>query len=100
MEIYEAAASFTTDERFKAWEYASLLTRNEGFRKLEIVSLDAEGKAAAAFTLPMDGNDEAVQGLLGDIMGNGLGALMGVLGEEVPEVMSLIGAFSGDAMAG
>ena len=44
MEIYEAAASFTTDERFKAWEYASLLTRNEGFRKLEIVSLDAEGK--------------------------------------------------------
>lgn len=64
------------------------------------LSLDAEGKAAAAFTLPMDGNDEAVQGLLGDIMGNGLGALMGVLGEEVPEVMSLIGAFSGDAMAG
>ena len=44
MEIYEAAASFTTDERFKAWEYASLLTRKEGFRKLEIVSLDAEGK--------------------------------------------------------
>lgn len=43
MEIYEAAASFTTDERFKAWEYASLLTRQEGFRKLEIVSLDAQG---------------------------------------------------------
>ncbi len=64
------------------------------------LSMDAAGKTALAIEMPMDGNDEAVQDLLGDIMNNGFGTLVSVLGEEVPEVMSLIGAFAGNAMAG
>lgn len=64
------------------------------------LSLDAAGKTEVTVEMPMDGNDEAVQGLLGDVMSNGVGALIAVLGEEVPEVMSLMGAFSGGAMAG
>ncbi len=64
------------------------------------LSMDGAGKTAIAIEMPMDGNDEAVQGLLGDVMSNGVGALIAVLGEEVPEVMSLMGAFSGGAMAG
>ena len=64
------------------------------------LSLDADGKTVVAVEDAMsDQSGEVVQGLLGDVMGNGLGALVGVLSEEAPEVMSLFGAFSG-AMAG
>jgi len=62
------------------------------------LSVDTAGKTAVALALPMDGNDESVQGLLGDIMMNGLGGLMGTLSEQVPEIASMLG---GDAaMAG
>ena len=38
-----------------------------------------------------DANSEAAQGLYGDIQANGLGALMGVVMQQVPELGSLMG---------
>ena len=58
------------------------------------LAVDGAGKTAVAIELPMDGNDEALQGLLGDIMANGLGSLMGALSAQVPEAMSLMGMAS------
>ena len=63
------------------------------------LSMDAEGKTVlAAEELMQDMNSEAAQGLFGDIMGNGLGTLMGALSEQVPEVAGLLSG--GAAMAG
>lgn len=60
------------------------------------LSLDAAGKTALSVEEIMaDQSGEAVQGLLGDVMGNGLGTLMGTLSSEVPEIASLMGMLSG-----
>ena len=38
-----------------------------------------------------DANGEAAQGLYGDIQANGLGALLGLVMQQVPEVAGLMG---------
>lgn len=54
--------------------------------------VDAEGKTALAIEQIMaDGNSEAAQGLYADIQANGLGALMGVAMQQVPELGALLG---------
>ncbi len=54
--------------------------------------MDAEGKTALAIEEVMaDGNSEAAQGLYADIQANGLGALMGVAMQQVPELGALLG---------
>lgn len=64
------------------------------------LSMDAEGKTVLAVEDVMnDQTGETVQGLMGDIMGNGLGSLMGVLSEQVPEIAGLLSMFSGAMMA-
>lgn len=73
----------------------TVTTAQGGERTLPV---DAAGKTTVPFSLPMNGDDEAVQGLMGDIMINGLGALMGVLGEQVPELAGML--MGGAAMAG
>lgn len=61
--------------------------------------VEAEGKTALAIEEVMsNGNSEAAQGLYADIQANGLGALMGVAAQQVPEFMSLLSG--GAAMAG
>ena len=61
------------------------------------LSLDTAGKSVLAVEDAMnDQSGQAVQGLLGDLMTNGLGTLM-----QLPEVANLMGLFSGNtAMAG
>ena len=62
------------------------------------LSTDAAGKTVLAVEDAMsDESGEAVQGLLGDVMANGLGELMGVAMEAVPEIGSLLGMFMGGA---
>lgn len=62
---------------------------DDGDRTLPV---NAEGKTVlAAEEIMADGNGEAAQGLYGDVMTNGLGALMGVAMEQVPELGSLMG---------
>ena len=54
--------------------------------------VDASGKTAMAVEeIMQDANSEAAQGLYGDIQANGLGALMGVVMQQVPELGSLMG---------
>ena len=62
--------------------------------------VDGAGKTTLAIEDAMSGEGDAVQGLAGDFMANGLGALMGTLSEQVPEIASLMGMMSGTAMAG
>lgn len=66
------------------------------------LAVDATGKTVLAVEDAMsDQSGEAVQGLMGDIMTNGLGSLMTALSTEVPDVAGLIGMFTGGAaMAG
>ena len=55
------------------------------------LSLDAEGKTVLAVEDVMsDQTGAASQGLLGDIMMNGMGGLMGTLTEQVPEISALM----------
>ena len=57
--------------------------------------VDAEGKTALALEDVMqDANSEAAQGLYGDIQTNGLGALLGIVMQQVPELGSLMGQAS------
>lgn len=66
-------------------------------------TLDAtgEGKTVVAVEDAMSGQGDAMNGLMGDIMTNGMSAL-GVLTQQVPEVAGLMGMFmgGGEAMAG
>lgn len=56
----------------------------------------ADGKTVLAVEDAMaDQSGEAVQGLLGDVMVNGLGDLISVLSEAVPEAGALLGMFTG-----
>ena len=60
--------------------------------------VEDEGKTALAIEQVMaDGNSEAAQGLYADIQANGLGALMGVAMQQVPELGQLM---AGMGMAG
>ena len=62
---------------------------DDGDRTLPV---DAEGKTALAVEEIMsNGNSEAAQGLYADVQANGLGALMGVAMQQVPELGSLMG---------
>ena len=55
------------------------------------LSLDAEGKTVLAVEdIMSDQTGTASQGLLGDIMMNGMGGLMGTLTEQVPEISDLM----------
>ncbi len=55
--------------------------------------VEDEGKTALAIEQVMaDGNSEAAQGLYADIQANGLGALMGVAMQQVPELGQLMAA--------
>lgn len=57
--------------------------------------VDAEGKETiAAEAIMADANGEAVQGLYGDVMANGLGALMDVVMRQAPETAALMGQAS------
>lgn len=57
--------------------------------------VEAEGKTTlAAEEIMANGNSEAVQGLYGDIQANGLGALIGVAMQQVPELGQLMGMAS------
>ena len=62
------------------------------------LSMDAAGKNVLAVEGVTGGQGDAVQGLLGDIMANGMGAL-GVLTEQVPEIGGLMSMFTGDNAA-
>ncbi len=62
--------------------------------------VDGEGKTVLAIEDVMGGNSDAVQGLAGDFMANGMGALMGTLSQQVPEIAGLMNMMSGGAMAG
>lgn len=62
--------------------------------------VDGEGKTVLAIEDVMSGEGEGVEGLAGDFMANGLGALMGTLSEQVPEIAGLMSMMSGTAMAG
>ena len=62
--------------------------------------VDGEGKTVLAIEEAMSGEGEAMQGLAGDFMANGMGALMGTLSQQVPEIAGLMGMMSGGAMAG
>ena len=54
--------------------------------------VDNAGKTVLAVEeIMQDANSEAAQGLYGDIQANGLGALMGVVMQQVPELGSLMG---------
>ena len=54
--------------------------------------MDASGKTVTALEAIMaDANGEAAQGLYGDIQANGLGALMGLVMQQVPEMAGLMG---------
>ena len=54
--------------------------------------MDASGKTVTALEAIMaDANGEAAQGLSGDIQANGLGALLGIVMQQVPEVAGLMG---------
>ena len=62
---------------------------DDGERTLPV---DAAGKTTLAVEEIMaNANSEAAQGLLGDIMGNGIGALKDVATRQVPELGSLMG---------
>ncbi len=62
---------------------------DDGDRTLPV---EAEGKTVLAIEDVMaDGNSAAAQGLYGDIQANGLGQLMGVAMQQVPELGSLMG---------
>ena len=64
------------------------------------LSLDAAGKTVLAVEdIMKDQSGEAVQGLLGDFLSNGLGTVMNVLSEQVPDIAAMLGLFSG-MMAG
>lgn len=70
---------------------------DDGDRTLPV---EADGKTVLAVEEIMaNGNSEAAQGLYADIQANGLGALMGVAMQQVPELGQLMGALSGQ-MAG
>ncbi len=61
----------------------------DGDRTLPV---EADGKTALAIEEIMaNGNSAAAQGLYGDIQANGLGALMGVAMQQVPELGQLLG---------
>ncbi|MBR2697219.1 MAG: hypothetical protein IKE76_01380, partial [Clostridia bacterium] len=64
------------------------------------LAVDGAGKTTLAIEDVMSGEGEGVEGLAGDFMANGLGALMGTLSEQVPEIAGLMGMMSGTAMAG
>lgn len=54
--------------------------------------VDSAGKTVLAVEdIMQDANSEAAQGLYGDIQANGLGALMGTVMQQVPELGSLMG---------
>ena len=54
--------------------------------------MDASGRTVTALeTLMADAGGEAAQALYGDIQVNGLGALLGVVMQQVPELSSLMG---------
>ena len=62
---------------------------DDGDRTLPV---DADGKTVLTVEEIMaNGNSEAAQGLYGDIYANGLGQLMGVAMQQVPELGSLMG---------
>ena len=57
--------------------------------------VDSAGKTVLAVEdIMQDANSEAAQGLYGDIQANGLGALMGTVMQQVPELGSLMGQAS------
>lgn len=75
-----------------------LVTTTKGGERT--LSMDTAGKTVLAVEdIMQDQSGEAVQGLLGDFMTNGLGTLMNVLSEQVPEIAAMLGMFSG-MMAG
>ena len=55
--------------------------------------------STVAFEELMSGQGEAAQGLMTDLMTNGLGTLMTVLNEEVPGISDLLAMFTGGAAA-
>ncbi len=57
--------------------------------------LEAGGKTVLAIEDLMSGEGDAASGLLGDIMTNGLGGLMGALMQAVPEAAPMLAMFSG-----
>ena len=70
---------------------------DDGDRTLPV---EADGKTTLAVEEIMtNGNSAAAQGLYGDIQANGLGAVLGVAMQQVPELGQLMGALSGQ-MAG
>jgi hypothetical protein len=57
--------------------------------------VDNAGKTVLAVEdIMQNANSEAAQGLYGDIQANGLGALMGTVMQQVPELGSLMGQAS------
>lgn len=64
------------------------------------LSLDAEGKTVLSVEEAMsDQSGAAAQGLMGDIMGNGVGMLMGTASEQVPGLAELVSSFFGGGEA-
>lgn len=59
------------------------------------LAVDGAGKTTLAVEDVMSGQGEGVEGLAGDFMANGLGALMGTLSEQVPEVAGLMSMMAG-----
>ncbi|MBR0368494.1 MAG: hypothetical protein IJH86_08925 [Clostridia bacterium] len=59
------------------------------------LAVDGAGKTTLAVEDVMSGQSEGIEGLAGDFMANGLGALMGTLSEQVPEVAGLMNMMAG-----
>lgn len=70
----------------------TITSSTDGARTLP---LEADGKTVLAIEDLMSGEGDAANGLLGDIMANGLGRLMGALMQAVPEAGALMSMLSG-----
>ena len=71
----------------------TVITEAGGERTL---SMDAAGKNVVTVEdIMSDESGEAIQGLIGDFMVNGMGTLIDVLTEQVPEIAGLMSMFTG-----
>lgn len=90
-ELFSASVFFMNDE---APLLSVVVTMEKGGERT--LSLDAAGKTVLAVEdIMKDQSGEAVQGLLGDFMSNGLGTLMNTLTEQVPDIAAMLSLFSG-----
>ncbi|MBQ9008108.1 MAG: hypothetical protein IJ088_02090 [Clostridia bacterium] len=72
-----------------------MVSMSEGGERTLSMSDDSR-TVVSVETAMTDETGEAIQGLMGDIMTNGLGTLMGVLSEQVPEAASFMSMFAGE----